>query len=200
MPIRKDGSRTKRILFTSLVLLVLASSILGFTLSALPFGTQQGSEKMKYNGVELFQSGDGIATKVDGQVIGLTYFPSELEDVDAGNITRTLESSRMVYATSDPDSSIATAISGTEFDINRVLKAGRSSFLAPVFTKENLYNKSIITCSDATAFVPVLFFNFTNSTTKVSEEDGCITINVASESDLNKVRDRVLYELLGAMK
>ncbi len=200
MPIRKEGSRAKKILFTSLVLFVLVSSILGFTLSSLPFGTQQGSEKMEYNGVELFQAGDGIAAKVGGQLVRFTYFPSELEGFDAGNISGTLKSSRMAYATSDPDSVIASAISGAEFDINRVLAAGHSSLVSPAFTKENAFNKSVITCSDATAFVPVLFFNFTNSTTEISGKGNCITINVASESALNKVRDRVLYELIGAMK
>ncbi len=200
MPIHKGDSGKKNILFTIVVGLVLVSSIIGFTLSAIPFGLQDGSEGMKYNGFEFFQTQDGIAAKVDGQLVGFTYFPSELEDFEAGNITATIKSVRVIYATSAPESALAPAISGAEFDIGRVVEARYSSFLQPVFTAENAYNRSIITCSDANPFVPVLFFNFTNTTTSISEERSCTTINFASENALNKVRDKVVYELLGIMK
>ncbi len=200
MPIRKGDSGRKKILFTALVGFVLVSSIIGFTLSAIPFGSQQGNGEMEYNGLEFFQTQDGIATRVGGQVIGFTYLPSELEDFDAGNVTAALTSSRVVYATSAPESALASAISGAEFDMGRVAEARHNSFLQPVFTAENAYNRSVITCSDSTPLVPVLYFNFTNTTTSVSEEGSCITINVASESALSRVRDRVIYELLGIMK
>ncbi len=200
MPIRKDDAGKKKVLFTLLVGFVLVSSIIGFTFSAIPFGLQDSSGNMEYNGFEFFQTQDGIATKVDGQLVGFTYFPSELEDFEAGNITSALKSARVVYATSAPESALASAISGAEFDIGRVVEARHNSFLQPVFTSTNPYNRSVITCSDANPFVPVLYFNFTNTTTSVIEERSCVTINVASESALNKVRDRVIYELLGIMK
>ncbi len=200
MPIRKDDTGKKKILFTILVVFVLVSSIIGFTLSAIPFGLQDSNGKMKYNGFKFFQAQDSIATRVDGQLFIFTYFPSELEDFEAGNITAALKSARVVYATSAPDSALASAISGAEFDIGRVVEARHNSFLQPVFTAENAYNRSIIKCSDANPLVPVLYFNFTNTTTSVTEEKSCTTINVASESALNKVRDRVIYELLGIMK
>ncbi len=200
MPIRKDETGKKKILFTLLVGFVLVSSIIGFTLSAIPFGLQDSGGKMEYNGIEFFQTQDGIAARVDGQLVGFTYFPSELEDFEAGNITKALKSARVVYATSDSESALASAISGAEFDIGRVVEARHKSFLQPAFTSENAYNRSIIKCSDADPFVPVLYFNFTNTTTSVTEERSCITINVASENALDKVRDRVIYELLEIIK
>lgn len=200
MPIRKEDSGRKKILFTLLVGFVLVSSIIGFTLSAIPFGLQGDNEDLKYNGIEFFQLQNGIATRIDGQIIDFIYFPSELTDVETGNITAVLKSARVIYATSDPGSALAPAISGAEFDIGRVLEAKQDSFLNPVFTAANVYNMSIITCNDANPFVPVLYFNFTNTTTGVSEERSCVTINVASESALNKIRDRVIYELLGVIE
>ncbi len=199
MPIRNDDSGKKKILFTVLVGFVLLFSIIGFTLSSIPFGLQDSGGEMEYNGFEFFQTQDGIVAKVDGQLIGFTYFPSELEDFDVGNITNSLKSARVVYATSAPESALASAISGAEFDIGRVVEARHSSLLQPVFTGSNPYNRSVITCSDANPFVPVLYFNFTNTTTSVNEERSCTTINVASDNALNKVRDRVIYELLGIM-
>lgn len=200
MPIRKDDSGKRKALFTILVGFVLVSSIIGFTLSAIPFGLQESSGKMEYNGFEFFQTQDGIAAKVDGQVIGFTYFPSELEGFEAGNITAALKSARLIYSTSDPESALAPAISGAEFDIGRVVEARHNSFLQPVFTAANAYNRSVITCSDANPLIPVLYFNFTNTTTSVAKEGSCVKINVDSENALNKVRDRVIYELLGIMK
>ena len=179
MPIRKGDAGKQKILFTLLVGFVLVSSIIGFTLSAIPFGLQDSGEKIKYNGVEFFQTQDGIAAKVDEKIIGFTYFPSELEDFEAGNITAALKSARVVYATSDPESALAPAISGAEFDIGRIVEARHNSFLQPVFTRENPYNRSIITCSDANPLVPVLHFNFTTTKMSVNEARSCLTINEA---------------------
>ena len=80
--------------------------------------------------------------------------------------------------------------------MGRVLEKNYNTFIEVAFTAGNPYGKKIITCEDATVFIPVLLFNFTNTTTDITEHNNCVIINVDSEISLNRIRDKIVYELL----
>ena len=67
------------------------------------------------------------------------------------------------------------------------------------FTTENEYNIPVITCADATPTVPVLYFQRTNET-KVYREGSCIILEAATDFDLLRLKDRILYGIFGVMK
>ncbi|MAG15501.1 hypothetical protein CMO88_00400 [Candidatus Woesearchaeota archaeon] len=196
MPIREEESKLKKRIFTIIIFLVLGSSIIGFTFSAIPLGLQQNNE-IEYNGIEFFPTQHGLATIIDEQVFEFTYYPDELSEIDLGNVISKISSAKMFYATSHPNSSLASQISGVEFDMARALEINHNSFMEIAFTADNLYEKEVVTCKDATAFIPVLLFNFTNTTTSVTEQNNCIIINTESERSLIKMKDKLIYELLG---
>ena len=196
MPIREDEGKTKKLLFSIVIGFVLVSSVIGFTFSAIPFGLQTQDTPIKYSGYEFFPTQNGIGTLIDDQIYEFTNFPEDVENLDIGDITSKISNSRMIYATSDPNSSLATSISGVEFTMSRVLEKDYNTFIEVAFTAGNPYGKRIITCADATPFIPVLLFNFTNTTTNVTDQNNCIIINVESEDSLNQVRDKIVYQLL----
>jgi len=196
MPIREKEVKWKKRLFTVIIFIVLGSSIIGFTFSAIPSGLRDQDSSVTYNGIEFFTTQGGLATVIDEQIFEFSYFPDELANVEIGDATSKISSARMVYTTSDPNSTLASAISGAEFDIARILESNYNTFIEVVFNAGNPYGKNIITCDDATSFVPVVLFNFTNTTTDVTDKNNCIIINVESENALNKVRDKIIYELL----
>ncbi|MBS3133153.1 hypothetical protein J4470_03425 [Candidatus Woesearchaeota archaeon] len=199
MPIRQESNKTKKMLFSILIGFVLISSIIGFTFSAVPFGLQNQDSTIKYNGIEFFQTQNGIATIIDGQVMEFTYLPDELESMEIDGVTKKISSARMIYTTSDPNSTLASQISGAEFNMAMVLEKNYKTFVDVAFTSDNPYGKSVITCDDATYLIPVFFFNFTNTTTSVTDQNDCIIVNVASEKALDRVRDKIIYELLGVL-
>lgn len=196
MPLRKDEDKSKKLLFTVVIGFVLLFSIIGFTFSAIPFGSVT-QNNLKYGDIELVQTQLGLATLVNGQILEFTYYPEDVAATDVSLVTGKLTSARVVYATSDPNSSMAAQISGAQFDIGRVLDSRHNNFLDVAFTVENPYNRPVITCGDATPLIPVLLFNFTNSTTQITEISNCVIINFASENSLTRIRDKILYELLG---
>lgn len=197
MPLRKEENRTKKILFGALLLFVLASSIIGFSFSAIPFGLQEQQGKLKYNGIELTQTQTGFQTAIDGQILEFTYLPADVQGLNVSPAVARLESAKVIYATSHPNSSIAPAISGAEFDMARMLEKKKNSFLDTAFTEPNIYGKAVITCREATPYVPVIYFNMTNTTTSITEEGSCIIVNAGSETDFERIRDKIIYELLG---
>jgi len=199
MPIHKEESKWKRRIFTGVIFVVLISSVIGFTFSAIPFGASglgRDSNTLTYSGREFIPTQNGLATIIDEQIFEFTYYPDELGSVDTGDIASKITSSRMVYATSHPNSTFASEFSGLEFDIGRVLESNYDSFMEVAFTAGNPYGKTIITCADATPFIPVVFFNYTNTTTEVVTQNNCIIVNVASENSFKRIRDKIIYELL----
>src|SRR3989338_5841661 len=149
VPIIKRENRWKKMSFTIVLFLVLGSSIIGLTFSSVIFNIQPGDKSLKHNGREFFFTQNGIATVVNGEIVEFTYLPEELTDVEIGSAAARLSSARMAYATSDPNSSIASAISGTVFDIGAALDSSYGSFLDFAFTADNPHGKSVITCNDA---------------------------------------------------
>ena len=63
-------------------------------------------------------------------------------------------------------------------------------------TEVNEFTLPVITCDDATSSVPVLYFVESNET-KIYSENGCIIAEAKFETDLLRIKDRLLYERLG---
>ncbi len=199
MPIKKEEGGSKKLLFTIVIGFVLVTSIIGFTFSAIPYSDPtQGS--LKYGDIELVQTNTGYATVLNNQIFEFTYHPSDLETYNVSALESKLSNVKAIYATSDLNSPLASQISGTEFDLSRILDAEKNVYLDVGFTGSNSFNKSVINCADATPFVPVIYFNFTNTSTELNDAGNCVIVNFASENSLAKIKDTVVYRLIGVLE
>jgi hypothetical protein len=72
-------------------------------------------------------------------------------------------------------------------------------FVRQGFTAENDYNFPVITCEDPTNFVPVIYFRSFNET-KVYMEDNCIIAEALRQEDVERIKDRMVYGILGIIK
>ncbi|MBD3314075.1 hypothetical protein GF345_06540 [Candidatus Woesearchaeota archaeon] len=134
----------------------------------------------------------------EGQNIVFYNHPSEVEHISIGGAGDVLSDTRMMYSTLDPQDEYSEVIGATQYDIKKVLDSEGTLF-AYAFTEENEYNKTIITCSNATASVPVLYFRKSNLT-NVSFDDGCIIAEAESEYGMIMLRDRLLYAITGVIE
>jgi len=68
-------------------------------------------------------------------------------------------------------------------------------FVRVGFTSEQL-NFPVITCDDASDFVPVVYFKGSN-TTNVYVENSCIIAEASNPADIIRIKDRLVYGILG---
>ncbi len=69
----------------------------------------------------------------------------------------------------------------------------------PGFTTKNEFNKPVITCKNATLYVPVIYFKKSNETS-ITLEGNCIIAEAFRGEDFTKIKDRLVYGALGVMK
>ena len=193
MPIRKKESNVPKILFSALIGLLLIASVFWFALS---FSLSEDSS-LEYGEIEFFRTQTGLAAEIEGEIFQFTYIPESVSYLNTSGASELLVSSPVSYMTSHPDDSFRELISLTIFDASRALQKKHGHSTLTAFTVENTYNLPVITCLNATPLVPVVLFNLTNSTSSVSVTDSCAVINFDSEDSLQRIHDRLVYELLG---
>jgi hypothetical protein len=193
---KKEESAFKKRLYTAVILLVLGSSIIGFVFSAIPNLNLQN--EITRNGVKFTPTQQGYSAIIGGTLFEFGNLPEAVNSQDTGPLDTALRS-RVVYFTSAPDTPYSPDISGAQFDLSRALTQERSTFAEIAFTGANSFGKEVITCENATQFIPVVFFNQTNSTTEVREDGNCIIINFVSTAGLQRVADSAVYRILGVI-
>ena len=79
------------------------------------------------------------------------------------------------------------------FSLNNFNIFIRSGFTTP----QN--NFPVLSCDDATEFVPVVYFKSGNFT-KISLENNCILAEAAAHADVIRLKDRLVYGILGIIQ
>ncbi len=191
----RDEQKGKKFMVYLMGILMVGSV---FGLVFFGFGSG-GATSMKYNDFKFVNKGNSWSTIVDGREAIFTYFPSDVESVviDSNVISR-LENRLEIDATSDFNDTFAEQISLAGYNMAITLN-NFNIFVRQGFTAENDYNFPVITCEDSTNFVPVIYFRSFNET-KVYMEDNCIIAEALRQEDVERVKDRMVYGILGIIK
>ena len=160
------------------------------------FGSSNGGGSVEYNNFKFVNKGNFWSTVVDGREALFTYFPAdaELTSVDSTIVNR-LKNRLEIDVTSDFNDTFAEQISLAGYNMGITLN-NFNVFVRQGFTAENDYNFPVITCEDSTVFVPVIYFKSSNET-KVYMEDDCIIAEVSIQADVEMIKDRFVYGVLG---
>jgi hypothetical protein len=187
-----------KIVMTVLIVVVMVSSIIGFVFSDMAMGGQN-TNGLSYNGFVFTQGTNSFGLKVDGQSLTFSYLPSQIDFMPLNSsVLAPLAASRMAYITSDENSTNAIAMGGFTYTVSQALKA-KSSYGVQSFTTGNAFGKPVVTCSNATEFVPVILVQDSNST-DMNIENNCIIVNAASSVDIERLGDRLSYGILGVIR
>jgi len=155
-----------------------------------------GASSTKYNDFKFVNNGNYWSTNLGGRQASFTYFPTELElilvDDSAINL---LKGKVQIDTTTDLDDIYLEGIALAQYQMSNVLN-NFNVFLRNGFTGINQYDAPIIDCSDSTTFVPVIYFKKGN-TTKIYMEDDCIIAEAAAHADIIRLKDRMVYGMLG---
>jgi len=188
---RKEKKSGK--LMALIITIIMVSSIAGYVI----LDSETGSE-LEYNGYEFNREKDGFSTDFNGIMMKFHFFPTDVEHIYFESAeTALLKDAAGIRITSDIGSPLQSAISLLEFEIeNNLIKLNKLA--AHGFTKEN-NNLPIITCNDSDKDNPVIYITKGNSTA-VESEDSCITITARTEYDVIRIKDALLYRILGIIE
>ncbi|MBI4439023.1 hypothetical protein HY640_03780 [Candidatus Woesearchaeota archaeon] len=181
----------KKVLLALVVGFITVTSVIGFV-----FVNYGGSTSaISYNGHRFERQLDGsLVTRIDGKYVPFTYFPDEIKELLNQTATDRLKDTRMAYMTSDYYSNHSGTIASVQFDISKALLEHKGIFSVQGFL-QNSTGLPVITCENATSFVPVILMQEGDSA--IYEKGGCIVIQAESQDDFVRARDAVLYRLLG---
>ncbi len=189
------GNRVNKFMVYLMGILMIGSI---FGVVFFGFGSSASTTSMDYKDFKLTNKGNFWSTIVDGREALFTYFPEDVESVivDGSIITR-LKDKLEIDVTSDFNDTFAEQISLVGYNMGITLN-NFNIFVRQGFTAENDYNYPVITCEDSTSFVPVIYFKNSNET-KVYFEDDCIIAEASTQSDVERIKDRLVYGIFGVI-
>lgn len=194
--IRKKDDDGKK-WFAIVVGVIMLGSVAGFVMLSNP--SAQGGT-FRYAGLVFKQSQQGFyAASLDGRLLEFLYTPDSLSDIGiAPGIIGTVTGSNAIYIAYDWNSTFTQDMALLQYEAGNILEAKYGVFVQPAFTGKNPFNASVVSCSNATAFVPVVLIQAANSTTISTDQSNpsCVVLNVSNSVDLARVADRFKYAIL----
>ncbi|HII30155.1 hypothetical protein COT48_03470 [Candidatus Woesearchaeota archaeon CG08_land_8_20_14_0_20_47_9] len=193
-PEKRHLGLSNKALFSIIVGFLMVSSVLGYVF----IGRSDSTEQYDYNGFKFERTGSGLQTEVDGMVVYFDSLPQQAEGiaVDSAAVDK-IRNTRMFYITSNSTSKSKEAIAKSGFDISKAV-ALKGVYAQAAFIDPTKYSIPVVSCSNATPFVPVLTFDRANETS-VRAEGNCIFIGAPSDSEFIRAKDALLYRFLGIL-
>ena len=189
---RESGQKAKKFM-VYLMGIVMIGSLFGVVFFGFST-TSAGS--IKYKDFGFANKGGFWSTIVNDREALFTYLPPDVEfiDVDEELINR-LRGVVQIDITSDYNDAFKEPIALAQFQMDVTLN-NFNVFVRKGFTDENKNNFPVIKCGYSTSFVPVIYFKSSNAT-RVHFQSNCIMAEASNQADVIRVKDRLVYGLLG---
>jgi len=192
---RDSGEKRKKLL-VYLIGFIMVSSAFGVIFFGFNSG---GTNPLVYDKYKFTYKGGVLSTMVNGKEALFSYLPSDVEPIMVnGDAISRLKNAVEIDLTSDFNDTFAESIALAQFQMDATL-SNFNIFLRKGFTNETTSNLQVITCKDSTSFVPVIYFKGAN-TTSVYLENSCIIAEAVNQADVIRVKDRLIYGMLGIIK
>ena len=178
--------------------------MLGTTFSFVYYGFAPEEDTVKYNGIKFTNHGNPSQGKfwvaqIKGIEAAFSFLPNEVENINStGDFSGELHGKLEIDSTSDVNSTYKESIALAQHQMGLTLES-YSLYLRKGFIAPNQFNLPLITCSESTSIVPVVYFKSGNAT-GIHVENHCIIAEASSNADVIKIKDRLLYGMLGVMK
>ncbi|MAE42171.1 hypothetical protein CMO93_00235 [Candidatus Woesearchaeota archaeon] len=162
------------------------------------FGSS-GAASAKYNDFKFINQGDHWSTKLDGRYALFTYLPEDVVNIEVDNSAiNILKNIIQIDATSDFNDTFSQSIALAQYQMGITL-SNFNIFIRSGFTNSKESDFPVITCNNATQFVPVIYFKSSNET-KVYLQDNCIIAEASNDRDMARVKDRLVYGILNIIE
>ncbi len=172
--------------------------MIGTSISFIYIGFSGVDEKVRYNGIVFVKFSDRWEAKINGKTAAFSFLPAETENIPVQGFGQKLQNKLEIDSTYDFNSTFAQSIALAQHQMSLTLE-NYNVYLRPGFTGNNSYGIPVITCNDSTENIPVIYFRQSNST-NVKIKGNCVIAEASSNADIIKVKDRIVYGILGVIK
>ncbi|MBL7054379.1 hypothetical protein ISS05_01325 [Candidatus Woesearchaeota archaeon] len=177
----------------------MAFVMIGSIFGVMFFGYNEETNEVKYNDLVFVQKQDLWSTKLDNKEVAFNYLPDDTKDISLGNdVSDRLVNALEIDLTSEFNDSFKEQIALAEHYLTLTLD-NLNIYVRMGFTAENEYGMDVITCEDSIPTVPVIYFREGNET-KVYLENNCIIAEAEGDFDILRIKDLLLYYILGILK
>lgn len=191
--------KNKRETNAKIMVFFMAFIMIGSVFGVIFFGYNQQENKVKYNKVEFIQKEDLWSARINSKEAVFNYLPTDVEDIEIeDDVSNRLASLVEIDPTSEINNSFKEYIALAQHQMILTLN-NFNIYVRSGFTAENEFNMPIITCKDSTSEVPVVYFIESNQT-KIYLENNCIIAEGNDGFDFLRIKDRLLYSLLGILE
>jgi len=177
----------------------MAFIMVGSVFGVMLYGFSDSAGSLRYGNFAFENVNGAWVTTIDGKRATFDFSPENVESInlsrEAGNI---LSNAAEIDFTSDINDSFAEQIALAQFSMQRTL-LDQKIFFRDGFIEDNEYDKPVITCDDATSALPVIYFRKGNST-RLLYDNGCIIAEAQAYYDVARIKDRLLYAVLGVIE
>lgn len=184
---------SNKVLLSVFISFIMVTSILGFIFGS---GTQTEDE-LEYNGFKFRRVANYWELDTGNSKVKVNFFPTELTDVNVSDdvLTR-IKSTKMIYISAPIQGENTDFIGLTIFELSDFLMDYGIYAQQAISDNNTGYALPLITCQNATLFVPVITFQNTNQTLASLIED-CIVLEAKFPQDFVKLKDKIVIKFLG---
>jgi len=191
---KKEKKIKKEVWMVLFVAGIMVSSVFG----VIFYGFASNEEEFSYGTYKFIRKENFWSTQIDKKEYFFNYLPQELESINLSNdIVSTLSDKIEIDLTADTEDIFNETIAAVRYYMTNSLK-NKNIYVRNGLTSENPYNVSVITCSTATSAVPVIYLVGSNMTS-IKLKDGCVNIKAESGIQFIRIKDRLLYSILGVI-
>lgn len=172
--------------------------MIGTTFSFVFYGFAPAAQTIKYNGVSFESNNKMWIAKIKGVDAAFSFLPGEVQEIPvSADVADMLQKKYEIDTTYDFNSTYKGSIALAQHQMELTLSY-YNIYLGKGFTKNSSFNLPIITCKDSNQNVPVVYFRYSNAT-NISLENSCVVAQASKNEDFIRVKDRLVYSILGVM-
>lgn len=194
---KKNKEKQKKVGIAVISIIFLVSSIAGVVLYR-PNNSNKDYVDIDGWKFRISETDRAYYLSTGGREIKFYNLPNQLQHIDYDDtVGLALKNSQNILFTFNPEDLDLAYIEKVRFDLQEEFSLQGKQTAAGITRNSTLYNLPIVTCSDATPFVPVVKFSTANET-YIKNDNNCIQI-VSTKLGYLQLRDRIIYELLGVL-
>lgn len=192
---KKKSWISKKTIWAGILIGIMVLSGAGFY-----YGSQSQQVALEYNGHEFTQEQGWFMLHWEREKIPFANHPAAVEHLEVDpSIVEKLRNVPQLQFTFNPEMDALDVIDLTRFEMQAIFPRYLNMYVVEGVTAPSTqYLLPIITCTNATQYLPVLLVNQSNQT-GIRLEGDCILLEGTTPFDIVRWKDRLVYGLLGVI-